>query len=224
MIAVPAPVRGYAPRIDWGRIVLVPVFALLLLVNAAAAVTVLRERQGAAAGAGLLASGLTIAFYVLVIVAYLRRGAASATTPSAVARVAAVLGTAAPVLLMFVGAGRDVSLTSDLAASALMVAGLGLSVWSLRALGTNLSVIAQVRGLAASGPYRWVRHPLYVGEIITVLGIVVRSPGAAGVAVWVALVLLQAYRAVAEEQLLAAGHSGYLDYMCRTARFLPGIV
>jgi protein-S-isoprenylcysteine O-methyltransferase Ste14 len=224
VIAVVSPARGYAPGIDWGRIVLVPVFVLLLLVNVAAAVTVLRERQGAAAAAGLLASGLTISFYVLVIAAYLRRGEASATTESSVARAAAVLGTAAPVVLMFVGAGRDVSLTSDLVASALMVAGLGLSVWSLRALGTNLSVIAQVRALAASGPYRWVRHPLYVGEIITVLGIVVRSPGAAGVAVWVALVLLQAYRAVAEERLLAARHSGYSEYMCGTARFLPGIV
>jgi len=126
-------------------------------------------------------------------------------------------------LLPFVGAGRDLTLTRDVAASVLMVAGLGLSVWSLRALGTNLSVFAQVRGLAASGPYRRVRHPLYVGEIITVLGIVVRSPNVAGVVLWVGLVLLQAYRAVAEEQLLRAERSDYAKYQCGTARFLPGI-
>ena len=223
MRAEPAGRSVLAARVDRGRLVAVPLFALLLLVNLGALVTQARTRHGAAAVVAVLASTLTITFYLLVIGAYLRRGEASATTASLPARAAAVVATGLPMLLPFAAAGREVSLGSDLAASALMVVGLGWSLWSLHALGTNLSVVAQARGLAAAGPYRRLRHPLYVGEIVTLLGIVVRSPGPAVIALWVVLVLLQAYRAVVEERLLAAAQPGYADYRCRTARFLPGV-
>ena len=61
----------------------------------------------------------------------------------------------------------------------------------------------QARRLADGGPYRWVRHPLYTGELVTVLGIVVRDLRPAALVLWIVLVALQAYRAAAEERLLA---------------------
>ena len=48
----------------------------------------------------------------------------------------------------------------------LLLAGLAWAVWSLRSLGRNLSVIPQARDVADAGPYRWIRHPLYAGEIV----------------------------------------------------------
>ena len=96
-------------------------------------------------------------------------------------------------------------------------------MWSLRALGRNMSVIAKVRDVADRGPYRWVRHPLYVGEIVSSLGLAVAAHSLAAVAVWLGFCALQAYRAVREEQLLLAVLPGYGAYRIRTAGLLPGI-
>jgi len=212
-----------APRVDWGRLFLVPVFALLLAVNVTALAGVARGRQGAPAAMALLTSALTAAFYLLLISAYLRRGRPAASSASMPARLAAVAATWLPMLVPFVGGYGDGSVGRDTVAGVLILAGLAWSVWSVKALGSNLSVIAQVRGLASTGPYRWVRHPLYAGEIVTMLGTAIRSPHLGVVGLWVLLVLLQAYRAVVEEQLLTHAKPGYADYCCATARFVPGL-
>ena len=52
-------------------------------------------------------------------------------------------------------------------ADVLLLAGTAWSVWSLRFLGRNVSVLAQARDVVDRGPYRWVRHPLYAGEIVS---------------------------------------------------------
>jgi protein-S-isoprenylcysteine O-methyltransferase Ste14 len=212
-----------AGRVDWGRALLVPVFSLLLIANVLAMARMAQRSHGPAAAVGMLVSALTVTFYVAVIAAYLRRGAASATTAQLPARAAAVVATSLPMVLPFAAGAREDSLGRDIVATMLIVLGLAGSVWSLRALGTNLSVIAQVRGLAATGPYRWVRHPLYVAEILTVLGIVLRSPSLVVLALWALLVLLQAYRAVVEERLLTSAQPDYAEYTRRTARFVPRI-
>ena len=68
-----------------------------------------------------------------------------------------------------------------------------------------------------------MRHPLYVGEIVTVLGITLRGSGSVPLALWALLVVLQGYRAVAEESLLRDAQPGYEDYRRRTARFCPAV-
>ena len=84
-------------------------------------------------------------------------------------------------------------------------------------------MLAQARGLVDRGPYRWVRHPLYAGEIVAALGLAVAAHSLAAVAVWAGSCALQAYRAVREEQLLLAALPGYRAYRSRTPAFLPGI-
>lgn len=53
------------------------------------------------------------------------------------------------------------------------VATLGLfgSLYSAATLGRSFSVVPQARGAVYGGPYRWVRHPLYLSEQITTFGI-----------------------------------------------------
>ena len=96
--------------------------------------------------------------------------------------------------------------------------------WSLRSLGRNLSVIAQARDVADRGPYRWIRHPLYAGEIASSLGLTVVAHSLAAIAVWLGIVCAAGYRAVREEQLLLAVLPGYGAYRIRTAALLPGIL
>jgi protein-S-isoprenylcysteine O-methyltransferase Ste14 len=78
--------------------------------------------------------------------------------------------------------------------------------------------------LATGGPFRILRHPIYMGLNLLALGTVVWVPT---LLVWVGFVLMAVgsdLRARAEEALLegAFGHS-YRKYMARTRRFIPGI-
>jgi protein-S-isoprenylcysteine O-methyltransferase Ste14 len=78
--------------------------------------------------------------------------------------------------------------------------------------------------LATGGPFRILRHPIYMGLNLLALGTAIWIPTAI---VWAAFVLMAMgsdLRARAEEALLeeAFGRS-YREYCARTRRFLPGI-
>ena len=57
--------------------------------------------------------------------------------------------------------------------AALTAAGLALAVWARLLLGGNWSsnvTIKQDHQLVATGPYRWVRHPIYTGLLLALCG------------------------------------------------------
>jgi protein-S-isoprenylcysteine O-methyltransferase Ste14 len=96
-------------------------------------------------------------------------------------------------------------------------------VWALRSLAANLSIVPQARAAVTHGPYRWVRHPLYVGEFVALCGLALhvgRAPAALLVAVEA---VLQVYRAYREERLLVLEVPGYREYAARTRRLVPGM-
>src|SRR3954463_2659206 len=78
--------------------------------------------------------------------------------------------------------------------------------------------------LATGGPFRILRHPIYMGLNLLALGTALWIPTAI---VWTAFVLMAIgsdLRARAEETLLSqAFDSSYLEYCARTRRFIPGI-
>ena len=56
---------------------------------------------------------------------------------------------------------------------ALLAAGLAFTVWARVRLGRNWSGIITVKEgheLVRSGPYRWIRHPIYTGLMVAFLG------------------------------------------------------
>lgn len=109
---------------------------------------------------------------------------------------------------------------------ALWAVGVTVVVWAGRVLGRYMSVdgLTVDHELVTSGPYRYVRHPVYTcfTAIAVGTGLVFRSYLLMGLAVaWVAATK---WWAAAEEKLLASPEAfgdGYLAYTERTGRFLP---
>lgn len=78
--------------------------------------------------------------------------------------------------------------------------------------------------VATGGPYRWVRHPAYVGTILTGIGtpVALSSWPALGLAI-VGAVLIVA-RTRLEDRTLRAELAGYEDYCERVRqRLFPGV-
>ncbi len=202
-------------RLDLGRIVIIPA-ATIMLVLAMIGFT----RHIGSDPVRWTSVVLTFAFYGLIIWCYLRRGPAVATSGSVTGYVAAVAGTLLPFTIpMFSGAAPAAG--KVYATTVLVLAGTAWELWSLRSLGRSLSIIAQARELVDRGPYRWIRHPLYAGEIVSVLGIAISvgTPGA--FAVWLTFCGLQAYRALREEEILLLALPGYRAYRARTGALFP---
>lgn len=76
--------------------------------------------------------------------------------------------------------------------------------------------------LVETGPYRWVRHPLYSSYLLIAVGMFLMTGNVLLGASLLAYVLAVAARAWREERMLIERlGAAYVDYMLRTNRFLP---
>jgi protein-S-isoprenylcysteine O-methyltransferase Ste14 len=91
-------------------------------------------------------------------------------------------------------------------------------------LGGSFSILVDARPLRERGPYRLVRHPVYVGQLLATLGVILVRFSPRNVALWVVFVAVQVGRAVLEERKLARATPGYAEYRARTWMFVPFIV
>ena len=100
-----------------------------------------------------------------------------------------------------------------------------LIYWLFRSIGSGITPTSATRTqhtLVTSGPYRWVRHPLYtVGSSFFVsLGMMADNWFIAGLGVF-AFVLMAARTPAEEANLIAKFGDEYRAYMKRTGRYLP---
>jgi len=105
----------------------------------------------------------------------------------------------------------------------LMVMALGelITVLGMFYLRSSFSIFSEARGLVSQGLYRWVRHPLYLGEIISVWGYVFLLPNAITVFSSSLFTILQVFRAKVEEAKLLQVHPEYADIQAKTGFLLP---
>lgn len=105
------------------------------------------------------------------------------------------------------------------------VAGVALFAWMFRHLGLNVTSTSVPRAaatLVTTGPYRWIRHPMYSAALTLVVAttlltgnVIVLSSGLA------MFVLLAARSRLEEERLLGKFGDSYRAYQAQTGRFVP---
>jgi protein-S-isoprenylcysteine O-methyltransferase Ste14 len=109
-----------------------------------------------------------------------------------------------------------------LLSSGVVIAGTAFAVWSAAILGRCFGLFPEVRGLVLRGPYRLVRHPVYLGEIIASGGILIARPHLVTLGLLAAFVALQYWRTIFEERALASAFpNDYLAYRVRVPRLFP---
>ena len=105
-------------------------------------------------------------------------------------------------------------------AAGVSLTGIAIAVWSLLSLGESFGIAPADRGLVQRGPYRLLRHPMYAGELLALLGTVWGSWSTWNIAIWAGLLSAVLLRIFWEERLL----SGYTEYAYQVRwRLLPGV-
>lgn len=105
------------------------------------------------------------------------------------------------------------------------VAGLGFAVWARWTIGRNWSNVASIKEhheLIETGPYRWVRHPIYSGLLLFVISTAIVQGKVQGLAAIVVLVLGLGWKIAIEERLMKQQFpSEYAAYEARVKRLIP---
>ena len=106
----------------------------------------------------------------------------------------------------------------------LTLGGLGLAVWARVHLGRNWGTpMAHQQGaeLVTSGPYSWLRHPIYTGLIVALFG----TAAAVGWLVLLPATIASAYFVPAawteDRELKKTFGESYLKYQARTKMLVP---
>jgi protein-S-isoprenylcysteine O-methyltransferase Ste14 len=107
---------------------------------------------------------------------------------------------------------------------ALVIVGMLTSFVVLRWLGKAFSIMAEARRLVTHGPYRYVRHPLYICEELAVIGTFIQVMSPLALVIFIMHGVFQVRRMLNEERVLRATFPEYEEYARRTPRLVPKLV
>lgn len=109
---------------------------------------------------------------------------------------------------------------------ALFAAGCALRLWPVVVLGKRFSGLVAIQEghtLQTTGIYSVIRHPSYLGLLVTLLGWALAFRSIAGIILGVLLIPVLIGRMNAEEALLRSQFGNEYDAYCaRTKRLIPG--
>jgi len=185
-----------------------------------AVVTALPGLQIAATPTQMLARACIVLFYLILSWLLMTRPPAKSQADGLGPRVAAFAGTYMPFAIVFFcrPAGSPIL---DLVSTGIGLLGLFMIIISILHLGKAFSLIPQARNVVRSGPYRWLRHPLYLAEEIALLGTALEYFSALAFGILLLHVSVQVFRIHYEEALLRRTLPGYNDYAAMTWRMMP---
>jgi protein-S-isoprenylcysteine O-methyltransferase Ste14 len=103
--------------------------------------------------------------------------------------------------------------------------GLAFAVWARGHLAGNWSARVTVKEdhqLIRTGPYRWVRHPIYTGMLVALLGTMIEIGTPAAFIAFGLIVFSFVWKLALEERFMTATFGAdYERYRQETARLIP---
>lgn len=164
---------------------------------------------------------LALAYFTMLVLLYAARRPARGTDHRLAVILVAFTGTFSAIAAAFLpGATRRDWLI--LPGDVLATAGLAYSVWGLAYLRRSFSIIPEARRLVSGGPYGLSRHPVYLGEIATAIGVNLGTAGWPAALAVVYFVGAELLRMRWEERILSQTFpKDYPDYAARVPRYFP---
>jgi len=169
---------------------------------------------------GRLTNLLLLVSEMLVVALTVFRRTAASVDRSMRARLLTTLSLLGPPLVQPAHVAALLSQPITVVAS---VIGLGIVIAGKVTLGRSFGLMPANRGVVSSGAYRLVRHPIYLGYLITHVAFLVANPSPWNVAILMVGDIALLLRAVCEEQTLARD-AQYREYQQLVRwRVCPGV-
>jgi len=202
--------------IDWGllsdlaaRAVIVVLFSMMTV----------RFTQDFFASGRITGLMLVVSELLVVVMTLFRRHAASVDR-GVRARALTALSMVGPPL---VRPAALVALAPQVLTAAVSVVGLLVVIGGKLSLGRSFGLMPANRGIVSTGLYRLVRHPIYMGYLVTHVAFIAANPSAWNVILLVTADIALLARAVCEEGTLAEDPA-YREYQTRVRwRVCPGV-
>ena len=94
----------------------------------------------------------------------------------------------------------------------IMALSTAFTVWGMWSLKRSFSITVEARELVTEGPYRFIRHPIYTGEILATSAVAVWRFSWLNAGLLFLFVILQLARARMEEEKLKRNFPAYEEY------------
>ena len=104
---------------------------------------------------------------------------------------------------------------------AFMVIGPMIALWGIFYLGRSFGIFITLRKVVLTGPYRWVRHPMYLGWVCVCTGVALANFSGAYFLLVALHIFLLLYRAHLEETRLSEFSAAYREYRSGTGFIFP---
>lgn len=165
-----------------------------------------------------LATGTLIAFVTMVV-----RRPPKRITPNPWYWLLAFVATYWPLLTLGV-MQKGAPVVPRSVSNALAILGLVVIVWARVSLGRNIGFVPAQREIVTTGAYRYMRHPIYTGLFLGLLGLVLRAFSPRNALIVGLGILWFLIKSVVEESFLRADPV-YAAYLQRVrARWIPFLV
>jgi protein-S-isoprenylcysteine O-methyltransferase Ste14 len=169
---------------------------------------------------GQITGLMLLASEALVVILTVFRRTAGVVDRSVRARVLTSVSLAGPLLLVPV---VNRALMAEMVTATLSACGLLVVIAGKLSLGRSFGLMPANRGIVSTGLYRLVRHPIYMGYLITHVGFMIANPSPWNLMMIVTADMALMIRAVREERVLARD-AAYRDYQQKVRfRVVPGL-